>query len=269
MEAKNKVQIARECLWKVPQMQMFGFSDMQLKLYEMEEVLTDILSAWDEDVGLIVDAVDDDDDLAREFQFLCSDIQDHLESVRQMFTDYDGFHNAALSDLMTKTERAELSDNPEEAQYTTCRAYDDCTVALLGKRFRYPMSGFDPYEQDFFGLNGSEEFTATEEAKKRLKRLTKDQIVDLVGSSVAILLTFNDFRVSYERFMTVYEILTGTNQETMEAMEKIDKLYDEATVAWLKSNKGREKWRLDSKERYALYQFDSVLEKIPPRMWVE
>ena len=181
-----------------------------------------------------------------------------------MFTDYDEFHNASLSDLMTKTERAELTDNPEDAQYTTCRAYDDCTVALLGKRFRYPMSGFDFYERDFFPLGDYDEYAATEEAKKRLKRLTKNQILDLVGSSVAILLTFNDFRISYERLMATYEILTGTNRATMEAIAQIDKLYDTMIAA-----KSKPQWKRSNKENFDLYRFEQVLQSLPPRMWVE
>ena len=264
MEAKNRAQIARESLWKVPQMQIFGFADMQSKLSEMGETIADVVYTWDEDVGTILNAVDDDEDLVREFQFLCSDVQDHLESVRQMFTKYTEFRNASLSDLMTKTERAELTDNPEDAQYTTCRAYDDCTVALLGKRFRYSMSGFDPSEQDFFELDDYDEYAATEEAKKRLKRLTKEQIMDLVGTSVAILLTFNDFRVSYERFMATYEILTGTNQATMEAIAQIDRLYDVVMAA-----KSKPHWSRTDKEKLDMYRFDQVLEHIPPRMWVE
>ena len=271
MEAMNKERLARETLWKVPQMQTFGFAAMQSKLADMAETLADVLYTWDEDEGTILESVDDDDELAREFHLLCTDVQSHLEEIRKMFTAYSDFNCPSLYDLMTKTEQAEMGDGEdwEEAQYTTCRAYDDCTVALLGKRFQYPMSGFDPYEQDFFGLDEIDKDTATQKAKKRLMRLTKEQMVDLIGKSVAILISFNDFRIAYERFMIAYEILTGTNQATMEAIGEINKLYDEATAAWVKSDRGRNQWKLNDKERFTLYRFHQTLENLPPRMWVE
>ncbi|MBR4211136.1 MAG: hypothetical protein IKR84_01935, partial [Oscillibacter sp.] len=72
----------------------------------------------------------------------------------------------------------------------TCRAYDDCTVALVGKRYNFGVDGYDVYERDVFGLDNDSGEWASERAKERLMRLTKKDVVDLIGESVSLCSAF-------------------------------------------------------------------------------
>ena len=89
----------------------------------------------------------------------------------------------------------------------TCRAYDDCTVALVGKRYNFGVDGYDVYERDVFGLGENSGEYAAEEAKKRLMRLTKKDMVDLIGESVSIMLRFQAFYVRYQLMTQTFEKL--------------------------------------------------------------
>lgn len=266
MEGKDVARIAREAMWKVPQMQTFGYSDMWIKLEEMSEEFDFYVD--DKDMDTVLNAVNGDSDLAEEFLLLASDVQDQIERCKEMFTEaaHDVYGRPSLQDLMDATEKAEadgcaFGDMP----YNNDRAFDDCTVALLGSRFQFPMSGFDGYEMDFFPLtDGYEQESATQAAQKRLMRLTKAQIVDIVGKSVAIVLTFNDLRCSYDRLMNAYELIYGKNTKILDAIKEIESLYDAAMEAMKKPKR----WRNDTEE-YAIHRFESALEHIPPRMWVE
>lgn len=266
MEGKDIARIAREAMWKVPQMQTFGYSDMRIKLEEMSEAIEFYVD--DKDADTVLNAVDGDSDLAEEFLLLASDVRDQIQRCKEMFTgaEWNHYGGPCLKDLMTATEKAEADGYDfEDMPYNNDRAFDDCTVALLGSRFNFPMSGFDDQEMDFFPMDeGCMQESATIAAKKRLMRLTKTQIIDIVGTSVAIVLTFNDLRCSYDRLMNTYELIYGENTTILDAIREIESLYDEAMEAIAVP-----KWRRDYTQKYAIHRFETALDNIPPRMWVE
>lgn len=266
MEGKDVARIAREAIWKVPQMQTFGYSDMRIKLEEMSDAVAFYVD--DKDADTVLNAVDGDSDLAEEFLLLASDVQDQIQRCKEMFTgaEWNRYGGPCLRDLMSATEKAEADGcGFDDMPYNNDRAFDDCTVALLGSRFQFPMSGFDGYEMDFFPMSdGYDQEIARDAAKKRLMRLTKTQIVDIVGMSVAIVLTFNDLCCSYDRLMNAYELIYGRNTKILDAIKEIESLYDAAMEA-MKTPQ----WRRDDTQKYAIHRFETALKNIPPRMWVE
>ena len=157
----------------------------------------------------------------------------------------------------------------EDDDYTTCRAYDDCTVALVGKRYNFGVDGYDVYERDVFGLGENSGEYAAEEAKKRLMRLTKKDMVDLIGESVSIMLRFQAFYVRYQLMTQTFERIRGVNLETLNLMKEINEQY-EALAAELEDNRRHGiRYIYGAKASAAARRFDSLLEKLPDRFWVE
>lgn len=79
--------------------------------------------------------------------------------------------------------------------------WDDCTVALLGRT--QTVLGFDAAELDYFHITQFEETLATEEAEKRLSRLTKPQLIKLFRKVMTVLVCYMDVKGSFDTLSAV------------------------------------------------------------------
>lgn len=263
MDTATKAQIARDTRWKVPSMQILGYYEMWSELQKMREALDDIHWFVEQGDETFLNAVEYDDEEENAFRVAFSELESHAESVNEMFEKYE--RNARFIHLMTQKE-ADDFDDADTAQYTTCRKFDDCTVALLGERYNYGMMGYDAFQEDFYVLDENDEANATDAAKKRLMRLGKRDMLDLMGQSLSIVLAFNDFRVSYTLMVQTFQLIRGENLETLNAMREINRMYDEVDKA-IRYKKERNFY--EQGDKLLIARFDGLLESLPERMWVE
>ena len=263
MDTSTKADIARDTRWKVPSMQILGYYEMWSELQKMREALDDIHWFVEQGDETFLNAVEYDDEEENAFRIAFSELESHAESVNEMFNKYE--RNARFICLMTQKE-ADDFDDADTAQYTTCRKFDDCTVALLGERYNYGMMGYDAFQEDFYALDENDEVNATDAAKKRLMRLGKRDMLDLMGQSLSIVLAFNDFRVSYTLMVQTFQLIRGENLETLNAMREINRMYDEVDKA-IRYQKERDFY--EQGDKLLIARFDGLLESLPERMWVE
>lgn len=222
-KAVTPAERSKAIRYKRPALASMGYEALTSELYEIQEACSDVAYYFPQGDDTLLDALDGDEEEAFEFQM-------------------------AFSELSAKVDRLvevmyEIGDQQQ---------YDDCTVALIGNR--YTLVGFDWYEEDYFQLAGYESHLAESEAGKRMMRHTKAEMLSIIGQSVGTLVAFLDIRQQYDYLKATIDILRGENQSMLQAIKRIEELYDRAQM---------DDWERDSRE------FDALVAVLPEKMWIE
>lgn len=221
-KAVTPAERSKALRYKRPALASMGYEALTSELYEIQEACSDVAYYFPQGDDTLLDALDGDEEDAFEFQM-------------------------AFSELSAKVDRL------VEAMYEIGdQQYDDCTVALIGNR--YTLVGFDWYEEDYFQLAGYESHLAESEAGKRMMRHTKAEMLSIIGQSVGTLVAFLDIRQQYDYLKATIDILRGENQSMLQAIKRIEELYDRAQM---------DDWERDSRE------FDALVAVLPEKMWIE
>lgn len=120
--------------------------------------------------------------------------------------------------------------------------WDDMTVALLG--YQQKVLGFNTVEEDYL------EDLAVEEAEKKIKRLSKDEMIRTFRKVMVTLTLFFDIKAAHDCLTSIVEELDYRGAMLEEKNNRINQLYEDLT-----GKNGEE--------------FDRIIEQIPKRMWVE
>ena len=227
----DKSQRTRALRYKRPALASMGYEHLDRELGEMAEACDDV--AWytsqnnEEDLTA---ALDGNDEEAFEFKLMFGDLYAKCNILRERLWS--------------------LAEWDEEGAK---RAYNDCTVALIGNR--YDTVGFDELEEDYYSLTGYDYELAHTEAGKRLMRRTKADMLSMIGQSVGILVAFLDLRQRYDYLKATMDILRDQNTSVLQAVKDLEKAYEEAAEAHFCGPAGE--------------RFEQLLWPVPERMWVE
>lgn len=222
-KAVTPAERSKALRYKRPALASMGYQALTSELYEIQEACSDVAYYFPQGDDTLLDALDGDEEDAFEFQMAFSELSAKVDR---------------LVDVMY-----EIGDQQQ---------YDDCTVALIGNR--YTLVGFDGYEEDYFQLAGYESQLAESEAGKRMMRHTKAEMLSIIGQSVGTLIAFLDIRQQYDYLKATIDILRGENQSMLQAIKRIEELYDRAQM---------DDWERDSRE------FDALVAVLPEKMWIE
>ena len=219
---------ARNLRYKRPMLSTLGFEAIQMELEEITTECDDVTYYFQQDGSMdgLINALAGEEDEAYEFQLAFAELSSKAQQ---------------LNDLVYDIYDREL--------------FDDCTVAILGKR--YEIIGFDSYQEDYFGLTSYEQELATTEAGTRLMRLTKKEMISTFGQTWGIVMGFVDLRERYWNLEAIMDIIRGENAEVLSQIKQIEKLYLEA------DKEGFLSWSPATKNLNALLQL------LPDRMWLE
>ena len=268
MNARSKAEIARDTRWKLPSLNRLGFAEMWSEIEKIQSELYEMRYFVEDGDETFMNAMDGDSEEEWEFRMAFSELEGEADEIAESFQNWD--NNFVY--LMTSKERAEMAENGID--YTSCRLYDDCTVALMsGKRkFNFGVMGYDTEESDFFGLDDGESEAAARQAEKRLLRLTKEKLVDTVGQAVSIMLKFYEFLLRYQLMTQTFEQIRGANLSILKLMKDIDAEY-EIIAAEMAENKRiglfNPRTMYSKKAMNAERRFDSLIENLPDHCWVE
>ena len=134
-------------------------------------------------------------------------------------------------------------------EYDVAENWDDMTVALLG--YQEMVLGYDAVETDYFAMaNPYFEDLAVEEAKTRLMRLTKSELIRIFRSVMSVLVMFFDIKAAHDCLTSIVQELNERSAIFARKDEEINRLYEDLT--------GRN-----------AEQFDAIVSSLPQRMWVE
>ena len=195
----------------------------------------------------LCEAVDYDDELLFEFRIAFSDLAGQCQ---QMLRDMD-----------------ELRRMDEEVFYGVEDPEWDDPPALFDLFFPAidtpgEVWGYDITEHDYFGFQSAwDEDEAREQARRRLMRLTKEQLIKLSGLCMEIARQYLSLVSRYDALSSVLAILKREEEARMRTIVRLEELYEAAC----KETSGFQ-WEYGSK---SLKAFDNALSELPDRIWVE
>ena len=179
----------------------------------------------------MLNALDGDEEAEWEFRMAFADLEAKADGLEQSISEYcdwdgDGF----------------------------VKMYNDCTVALIGNRYR--ILGYDFEEEDYFSLTAYDEKLAQTEAGKRLMRKTKADMISTIGQCIGILIAFLDLRQNYDYLKATFDILRDENTSLLKQIKEIEDAYNAAdAVGWYD-------WYPEVK------RFNELLEYLPDYVWI-
>lgn len=197
------------------------------------------------------------------------DIQSECEEIR-WYTDsedgedslinaLDGNEDEAyefkmtFADLCAECDR--MQDDLEEEWIPEC--FDIFFVAAGAGETAGGLLGWDEFEQDYFGIDSLDSF-AEDEARKRLKQMTKDDLITASRQCLKIYQAYIGLRNRYDSLKAAIDILRDQNTGYLQVVKEIEKLYEAVSKdTWTKREYSREsrEW-----ERYT--------DALPPEAWI-
>jgi hypothetical protein len=187
---------AKQMRYKKAAMSMINKENVYEELYEIMNECDEIRYFISDDESL-VEAMNDDEEEAYEFRMLFMDLSAKCETLE-----------------------CTMRDN-----YVT-EHFDDFLVGILGNRFK--MIGYDEYEEDYFNLTLFEAGLAQTESGKRVMRLTKEQMLEVCGQCLGIVISFLDIRHKYDYLKASFDILKNKNSSILQTIKGIEELYEKA-----------------------------------------
>lgn len=197
------------------------------------------------------------------------DIQEACEEIRWYTDSEDGSDSLinalagdeneayefkmAFADLCAECDR--MSEDLQEEWVPAC--FDLFFVATGAGENYGGLLGFDSYEQDYFGLSCPDSF-AEDEAKKKLKTMTKDNLIVAARQCFKVYSAYIGLRNRYDSLKAAIDVLRDKNTGYLQAVKEIEKLYE----ATSKDEWTRHEYSKESRE------WKRYTDMLPPEAWI-
>lgn len=209
---------ARELRYRKPIVKNLNLDTIREELWEIQEECENVHWYFDSEDGTdsLINALDGDDEEAYEFKM-------------------------TFGELCAECER--MVNDLDDEWVPEC--FDMFFVAAGAGELYGGLLGYDSWEQDYFGLLCTESF-AEDETKKRLKQMTKDDLISAVRQCLKVYCAYIGLRNRYDSLKASIDILRDQNTGYLQTVKEIEKLYDEASNEWNRCsdwNKASVEWR--------------------------
>ena len=231
---------ARNLRYRKPAVRDLNLASRQEQLSDIEEECAEVHWYCDSEDGwdTLLNALDGDDDDAWEFKLAFADLEGECERMRDdldQVIDWD----------------ATLEDH-----------FDLFFAGIGAGSVGGGLWGYDDYEGDYYGLEpGWESKAAEKTGREKLKRLTKDQLIDLAGQAFRIAVNFISLRLRYDNLKAAMDILREQNTALLQQVKAIEDLYDRAEA------EGFSKYDFTRGENEK--SLDRLLNALPDRTWID
>lgn len=214
---------ARQLRYKKLVVKELNLAAIQKKLADIWEKCENVHWYLDTDEDTLVNALDGDEDEAWEFKMM-------------------------FSDLCAECEK--MQEDLEEEWVPDC--FDRFFVAIGAGESYGGLLGYDTFEQDYFGISCTDEF-AENEARKTLKRLSKDDLIEASRQCFRVYESFVALSSRYDSLKAALDILRDGNTGYLQMVKRIEELYEEAA---------------EQNFRYT-GEFDRFLSMLPQEAWIQ
>lgn len=197
----TKMNKAKQLRYKKPIVKNLNLDSIKQDLWNIQENCEEVRWYTDSEDGTdsLINALNGDEDEVYEFKM-------------------------AFADLCAECEKM-LSDLQEE----WVPEYFDILFVSTGASKSYGgLLGFDEFEQDYFGIDCSESW-AEDEAKKKLKQLTKDELIATIRQCFKIYSAYIGLKNRYDDLKAAIDILKEQNTGILKVIKEIEKLYENAS----------------------------------------
>lgn len=221
---------AKQMRYKKPIVKKLNLEYITQDLWDIEEECENIRWYTDSENGAdsLINALAGDEDEAYEFKMAFADL----------CAECDRMHNDLGAEWV-----------PE--------CFDIFFVAAGAGDFYGGLLGYDSYEQDYFGISCSDSF-AEDGAKKKLKQMTKDDLIVATRQCFEVYSAYMGLRNRYDSLKAAIDILRDQNTGYLQVVKEIEKPYEAAS----KQQGCYAKWSKDWRE------FERYTDALPPEAWV-
>lgn len=224
---ETKKHKAKQLRYKKPIAKDLNLDKINEDLWDIRETCEEIRWYTDseDDEDFLINALDGDEDEAFEFKM-------------------------AFADLCAECERMQ-----EDLQGEWVPECFDIFFVTVGAG---DLLGWDSYEGDYFGIDCEDSF-AEDEAKKQLKRMTKDELIASARQCFKIYQAYIGLRNRYDSLKAAIDILRDQNTGYLQIMKKIESLYEEVS----KDDWTRKEYSKESRE------WERYTDALPQEAWIQ
>lgn len=158
----------------------------------------------------------------------------------------------AFADLCTECER--MKYDLEEEWVPEC--FDIFFVAAGAGRSANIL-GWDEFEQDYYGIDSLAGF-AEDEARKKLKQMTKDDLITAARQCFNVYHAYIGLRNRYDSLKAAIDILRDQNTGYLQVVKEIERLYEAVSEnEWT-----RDRYSAESRD------WERYTDALPPEAWI-
>ena len=228
---ETKRNKAKQLRYKKPIVKNMNLEYIQQDLWDIQEACEDVHWFTDSENGeeTLINALNGDEDEAYEFKMtfadLCAECERMLEDLNEEWVPecFDIF-------------------------FVTAGAGDEYGGLL----------GFDEYEGDYYGIGCSDSF-AEDEAKDKLKRMTKDNLIAATRQCFKIYSAYIGLRNRYDSLKAAIDILRDQNTGYLQVVKEIERMYEEASKQQGRYAEYSKEWK----------EFERYTDALPPEAWIQ
>ncbi|MBR1391064.1 MAG: hypothetical protein IJ567_06440 [Lachnospiraceae bacterium] len=224
---ETKREKAKQFRYRKPIVRNINLASIREELNDIEYECDNVRYYWEQDDDTLINALDGDEDEAGEFKMMFADLCAECEQMRE--------------DL--------------ENEYIP-ECFDILFVAAGAGDYGGGYLGWDAYEQDYFGIGLSDEFIKSEGAKK-LKQMTKVQIIECTAACLKVLYAYIGLRYRYDSMKAAFDILRDENTGHLKVAKQIEELYEKAEQEWFIAYSP------------ATRELDKMLDALPQEEWIK
>ena len=226
---ETRRQKAKNLRYKKPIVKGLNLDDINNNLCDIQEECDGVRWYFECDDDTLINALDGDEDEAFEFKMMFGDLCAECEQMRE-----------DLGEVMWNEDQRE--------------AFNYWFPAIGGGE----MIGWDVFETDYMPLSGGyEQKLAEKEARKRISRMTKEQILDTAELSFRIIRSYLGLMSRYDQLKAAMDILRDQNTGYLQMVKRIEDLYEKADIDGFYS------WNGNMKE------FNRLVDSMPQEAWIQ
>lgn len=227
---ETKRMKAKNLRYKKPIAKGLTLDGIREALWGIREACDDVQYYIEEDDETLVNALDGDEDDAFEFKMMFADLT------------------------------AECEQMDRDLQEAYIPEYFDLFFVAVNKGGE--MLGFDAYEQDYYWLSSFEGELANKEAAKKMKRLTKDQLIEAAQICFRVYQSFIGLRYRYDCIKAALDILRDENTGYLQMVRQIEEAY-------VKADEETDGFKWTFKGGPALRELESLIGNMPQEAWIQ
>lgn len=193
-----KIKKARKLRLMKPLVRDLNLDTIKQELYDMQEECYNVSYYCDSDGDTLLNALEGDEDEAYEFKMAFADL------------------SAECDQMIYDLEDSYIPEN-----------FDTLLTAIGAGEYGGGYLLWDDFEGDYFGLNTSNEQLEREAAEK-VKRYTKDQLIEFYTASLKLIYAYVGLRYRYDSLKAAIDIIKEQNTGVLKVVREIDQLYDKA-----------------------------------------
>ena len=241
---------AKNLRFQRPIAKELNFHTINEELWDMQGACQDV--QWmTEDDDRLDSFFDGDSDQAWEFRMAFSDLNGDIGRMRN---DLNALEVWDEGDDENPGDYPSWDDEPSENVPSIFDLFFPAIDADDG------YLGFDTYEGDYFGLEYYEGEAARKLARKKITRLTKEQLLDAAGQCMRIARQYLAIKYRFQCLKSALDVLSQENLSILRIVKGIEEAYAKAE---------EESSGFQFTFQESCQTFDQMLSQLPDRFWIE